>query len=404
MRSGYLSLVVILIGLILLELLIYFMVKWLRKDFQWLITAKDLYPTFDEEKVRRFFKHGADPELGWVRKPNTGGTEKGSSVKGITYSINDIGARHNPGYEHLSAVLLAVGDSYTFGRQVNDNETWLHFVSEELNVNAFNFGVGNYGLDQAVLYVKRHLHRTDIKVVIFGIVPETICRIQSYWKHYCEYGNTFAFKPRFTLGDEGNLTLHRNPINSVERFMDYQRFLPEINSLDRFYREKFLKDMLRFPYILHLCRSAMRNVPLIAMLLHRSISSDQSVAKRPFQKVLERNHRISARLYRDEGSLELMEAIAREGVEVVRANGAQPVFCILPQLQDIQIMRENGIFYETILERIRDMANVIDMGPYILNLPSTKEYYTDDMWGGHLSVKANQLVGSVVSDTIRHLL
>ncbi|CAB1075344.1 hypothetical protein JY97_00980 [Alkalispirochaeta odontotermitis] len=404
MTAIYLLPVIVLIVLLVLEALACLMVRWLRKDFQWLITPQDLHPRLDEAKVRRFFEHGADPELGWVRKPNTGGTKKGSSASGITYIINGEGARKNPGFEHLSPVLLAVGDSYTFGRQVSDNQTWPHFVSRELNVNTLNFGVGNYGLDQALLFVKRQLPGKDVKVVIFGVVPETICRVQSYWKHYCEYGNTFAFKPRYTLNGSGRLALQLNPVNTVERFMDYRRYLPHINSMDRFYREKFLKDMLRFPYLYHLIRSAKRNVPLIAMLLHGKMSSDPRINKRPFRKVLERNHRISARLYRDKASLDLMEALVTEGARFVRVNGAQPVLCILPQLQDIQIMRNKGVFYETFLERIRNVADVIDLGPHILELPSTKEYYTDDMWGGHPSVKANQLIGSVVSDAVRHLL
>ena len=67
-------------------------------------------------------------------------------------------------------------------------------------------------------------------------------------------------------------------------------------------------------------------------------------------------------------------------------------------------MRDEGVFYETILRRIRHVVDVVDMGPPILDLPSTEAYYTDDIWGGHPSAKANQLVGSVVSDAVRHLL
>ncbi len=69
-----------------------------------------------------------------------------------------------------------------------------------------NFGVGNYGFDQALLRLERELPSLECRVVIMGVVPETISRVQSYWKHYFEYGNTLAFKPRFIL--EGDRLVH----------------------------------------------------------------------------------------------------------------------------------------------------------------------------------------------------
>ena len=60
-----------LIILIILEFCSHFLVNKLREDFQWLITPKDEYPELSEEGLKKFFKHGYDSELGWVRKPNT---------------------------------------------------------------------------------------------------------------------------------------------------------------------------------------------------------------------------------------------------------------------------------------------------------------------------------------------
>ena len=144
-----------------------------------------------------------DPELGWVRKPYSYGQENSSNGKKTQFSVNSHGARCNPGFDEKQPAILVFGDSYAFSRQVNDYEAWPHLVSKRLDLNILNFGVGNYGLDQAILRMKRELGKHTCNLTIIMVVPETICRIQSMWKHYSEYGNTFAFKPRFVLcGDK----------------------------------------------------------------------------------------------------------------------------------------------------------------------------------------------------------
>ena len=97
-----------------------------------------------------------------------------------------------------------------------------------------NFGVGNYGVDQALLRLKREFSKHPTKIVIMGVVPETICRIVSVWKHYYEYGNTFGFKPRFYLKNN-NLNLIENPIDEKNKFEKYQNYLDEIKRYDFFY-------------------------------------------------------------------------------------------------------------------------------------------------------------------------
>ena len=49
------------------------------------------------------------------------------------------------------------------------------------------------------------------------VVPETIARIHSYWRHYFEYGNTLAFKPRFAIEKDG-LKLYELFIKDQESF------------------------------------------------------------------------------------------------------------------------------------------------------------------------------------------
>ena len=44
------------------------------------------------------------------------------------------------------------------------------------------------------------------------------------WKHYYEYGNTFAFKPKFIFENE-QLSQIENPINDESKFSQYEKYI-----------------------------------------------------------------------------------------------------------------------------------------------------------------------------------
>jgi hypothetical protein len=69
---------------------------------------------------------------------------------------------------------------------------------KNLNLHVLNYGVGNYGFDQALLRFEKNKH-IQLEITIIGIVPETINRINSIWKHYLEFGNIYGFKPSFFI-------------------------------------------------------------------------------------------------------------------------------------------------------------------------------------------------------------
>ena len=109
--------------------MIYGKIKFVNKIFPWLITTKDETPILSKEGLEKFISHGYDSELGWIRKPNTEHNEKGRD--GTTkWTINLKGARSNPGFENSNSSISCFGDSFVFCRQVNDDETWEHYLSK----------------------------------------------------------------------------------------------------------------------------------------------------------------------------------------------------------------------------------------------------------------------------------
>ena len=328
-----------------IEAVLHFMIKELRKDFQWLITAQDKLPNFNASALEKFLAHGFDHELGWTRKPNTHAEESSGTVyesnndyKKSAYHINDRGGRFNPGHEDLSPIISTYGDSFVFSRQVNNNETWQWFLSRLTHSNVLNFGVGNYGIDQALLRLKREYEQNRTPVVIMGVVPETIVRILSVWKHYSEYGKTFGFKPRFVIKD-GKLTLVKNEIDSRDKFYNIHKHLHHFQKYDYFYANKFSKDILCFPYLISLSRSAQRNVPLIVALFQKkygiALSKTKTDNNRPWEMVLERNFKMVRNLYQDPDAINLFIKILEDYAAFGKEHKFKTVFLLMPYQQDL---------------------------------------------------------------------
>jgi hypothetical protein len=380
-----------------LELAAFAVTRWLKKGCPWIVTPTDLDPHIDRRGLERFVEHGWDAEIGWVRKPNTAHNETAKGGGTVRYHIDETGARVNPGFEDGPPVVLAYGDSYTFSRQVNDNQTWPHRLSLLLGGRVANYGVGNYGLDQALMRLEREFDDHPAPVVLMGFVPETICRVTSIWRHFSEYGNTFAFKPSFVLEDGSEFRLIANPIDDPEKLFRIADMLPWLKERDFFFTRKFNPDMLRFPYLWHLWRSRRRNLPLIAAAFSDRLGGD---GKNAFCRVMERNIALTAELYREDTPLDLMVAIVERFAGFVRAKGAVPTVVILPQLYDLKRLRTGDHYYVPFLKRLAGTCAVADLGPMFAEDDDDANNYIDDRYGGHLSAAGNEKVARRLAEDL----
>lgn len=382
----------IIAGVVAAEAATFLLVNWLRQWCGWLITKRDLSPAINPEGLRRFIESGWDPELGWTRKPNTSKEERGAENRITRYSIGPDSARVNPGFENASPAILLYGDSYAFARQVNDNETWAHFLSQSLGQNVVNKGVGNFGFDQALLRLEREQPEKTVRTVVIAVVPETICRVLSVWKHFSEYGNTLAVKPRFDLRPDG-LTLIENRIRTPDDFNRLDEHLSFFKEADFFYRRKFSRDMIRFPYLFHVLRNARRNLPLMAAALADKVTGSKD---RMMNQIMRNNIRLTAALYSENGPTALLDALIERYRSFAQTHGVRPVLIFVPQLHDLIYIRRYGHYYQAFLERVRKGGlEVVDLAPVLLTRASDR-LYVNDIFGGHLSVYGNRLVADAL--------
>jgi hypothetical protein len=213
------------------------------------MTRSDLYrdlkytPDFDRRKyesrfVERAPKPGAtfsnfDAHLGWDVDI------QGDRIRGgLTYSRDP-----DPG----TLRILTIGDSFTYGVGVADNETFSHFLETYLcNSEVLNMGVPGYGIDQA--FWKYHAYGSHYKpnILVFGIYSGDYKRTTLSFTSFS--------KPYYAGDTDGTFAvLNRpvpHPLDELERIRDEARLEIYVVALLRntFYRirgrfggdEKFL--------------------------------------------------------------------------------------------------------------------------------------------------------------------
>jgi len=142
-----------------------------------------------------------DSGLGWVPTP-------GQVSMGTWTSNSDAASiRHNGrSAATIGRPILAVGDSFTFGDEVEDGETWVARLEEILDKRVINAGVGAYGIDQAFLRAELLLDQYEPDVVLLSFVSEDITRTE-----YAYYPYGRGWKPYFTY-ENGALTLRNVPV------------------------------------------------------------------------------------------------------------------------------------------------------------------------------------------------
>lgn len=124
-----------------------------------------------------------DPVLGWTLKPH-------NTLEG--HNTLDHGIRRN--FEETTirtGAILAVGDSFTEGWEVADDDTWPAYLERLVGMPVVNGGTGAYGTDQIVLRAEQLLPIVRPKTLIVGFLDFDIVRTAH--SHFA------APKPYFTL-------------------------------------------------------------------------------------------------------------------------------------------------------------------------------------------------------------
>jgi hypothetical protein len=117
-----------------------------------------------------------DQRLGYVPKPGF----RGAGAGGWPVTIDADGFRRSGGAGESGAdrAILAVGNSYTFGEEVGDGETWPAQLERLGGGRVLNGGVSGYGFDQIVLRAEQLADRHDLAMIVVGFIADDVRRIE----------------------------------------------------------------------------------------------------------------------------------------------------------------------------------------------------------------------------------
>jgi hypothetical protein len=192
----------------------------LRSDAFFRRVAGDDDATWRLRWARRHAKQGAlyysfdawSPTRGWALRPGLrdvpafGGKRLNSNSKGIR-------GRREYAYAKPPGVVrvLVLGDSFTFGEDVGDDETYSHYLERSLpGVEVLNMGVHGYGHDQMLLYFQEEGVRYRPDAVVLGFLPDDMERNLLSFRDYA--------KPRFVL-EGGALRLTGSPVPAPDAML-----------------------------------------------------------------------------------------------------------------------------------------------------------------------------------------
>lgn len=180
----------VLLSLVLLELVVRVWTGYLLHWPNFVLGARTVLAQHEKS---RFID---DPLLGYVPRPNY-------AAKGVSFDADGFRRTGDAPTAADDGPILAVGDSYTYGDEVTDRETWPAHLQAMTGRRVLNAGVSGYGFDQIVLRAEAASVYHPSAIVI-GFIADDIHRteMRRVWG---------AEKPYFDL-QGGGLVLRNIPV------------------------------------------------------------------------------------------------------------------------------------------------------------------------------------------------
>jgi hypothetical protein len=164
-----------------------------------------LAPFHDEETrnlMRLAYPIQLDRRFGWIPSPKYNGRRNIFNTR-LTVLEDSTRSNGDNGWLPPDCKIVAVGDSFTFGDEVSDDQSWPAHLERILRCRVVNGGVCAYGVDQSYLRALELIETHEPQVLLLSLIYEDIERAGQDIRQGLP-------KPYFTHED-GRLVLHEIP-------------------------------------------------------------------------------------------------------------------------------------------------------------------------------------------------
>lgn len=318
-----------------------------------------------EEEANAFFKGTRfDPDLGWDNRPPV-----------QNYIENKV------------FLAQAYGDSFTLSG--HGGITWQEAFENITGKGILNFGVGGYGLDQAVLKFEKYSSEYSTPIAILGLFGHTFRRALSFHSRYY-FGNyddwTFAFKPFFVeQGSQYELIMPpcKDTPCLLDVLNDSDNEVRKIQSShDYWYGNDREKPALRFP-----------RIPKYAQVLPA------------IWRYSRWGQRSKNYYFVNNKSLELTKYLVQRFVLHAEKNGMIPICLLLHSSKDLKDLKGGQRYLKSFMDFLKEkQIRYIDTKKHIL-----ERYEQDDDFlslsvpDGHLNNRGDQLVAGGLAQGLAEL-
>jgi lysophospholipase L1-like esterase len=286
-----------------------------------------------------------DPRLGWRTSPEqrTGNVDTNSA--GMR-ADREFPLERQPGLRRL----LLLGDSYTFGVGVPDEQTFGRLLQDAYlpDWEILNLAVSGYGTDQQLLSFEYEGRRYRPDVVALGFFVRDYSRNLMRFRGYA--------KPRFVLDPAGNLRLEGSPVQAPAAFLAaYASGAREIRPRSPSY--------------------------VVELLLERLAEIEQG------------------RIDEDAEGWRLLAALMDRFARSVRESGAKPLWLLIPSRDMLTGESDRFAALERLVER-----RAAEIGlPYLSLTPALRRsdapdarVYDPREAGGHFSAHGNRVAARAI--------
>ena len=203
---------------------------------------KTVLARLNSDDLAFFLQKGGDPVLGWKNYGPLVSHETNCLGTEIEYRFDTAGARLHSRFDPVLTEVVVVGDSYTNGAEVGDDETYPAQLSRLLNISVANHGVGGYGPAQSFLGLKQNISRyPQAKIVVMGIMYENLYRmVNSYRPVLYSTSSDYTLKPFMAAGEIV-------PHPGMQAYEDIKHFNQAANR--SFDNDFWAKPEASFPYM-----------------------------------------------------------------------------------------------------------------------------------------------------------
>lgn len=332
--------------------------------------------------ARRWLRMGdrgrdvVDSELGWRYR---------AGFQSDSNAINTQGLRSRRDYAPFPpdgvTRVAAFGDSFVFGNEVPDDDAWATVVENSFDgLEVLNYGVGGYGLDQALL--RYRLEGADLHpdIVLIGFIADDIRRVTNVYQRFASTNAGIFTKPRFQLRPDGSMEVLPTPIRTLDDWrpvLENPKAIVKWGEHDQWYQPLVYED------------------PLYDLSATVRLSS--AIWDRLNNRYFDADRLFIGDLYneRAEGYV-LQMAIFERFVEEVRASGAHPVILILPSSRELSAAyggREAP--YDHMLQELRSKGmEYWDATDAFTSLQDAANMHYWFAPGGHYSPLGNRIVAA----------